>query len=47
MEGFGKISWPDQKSYEGHWKDNKMHGKGTFKWPDGRVYEGDYIEDKK
>jgi hypothetical protein len=38
MEGFGKILWTDGKEYEGHWHNNKMHGKGIFKWADGRVY---------
>ena len=24
--------------YEGHWKENRMHGKGIYFWADGRHY---------
>lgn len=28
--GHGKYVWPDGRSYEGEWQDNKMHGTGTY-----------------
>ena len=28
--GHGKYRWADGKTYEGQWKDDKMHGRGTF-----------------
>ena len=44
-----KVSWKgtitfkfNGNSYEGEWKDGKMHGKGTYKSADGYSYEGEY-----
>ena len=31
---------PNGRSYEGEWKNGKMHGSGKFIWEDGRVYQG-------
>ena len=31
---------PNGRSYEGEWKNGKMHGSGKFVWEDGRVYQG-------
>lgn len=28
--------------YEGHWRDDKEHGKGHRLWPDGKEYVGDF-----
>ena len=47
IEGFGKYEWPDARSNEGCWKDDKLHGHGTYLWPDGRKYEGSYCLDRK
>jgi len=33
--------------YDGHWKENNMHGYGIYTWTDGRRYEGYYANDKK
>ena len=47
FSGFGTLTWPDKKTYEGEWKENKMNGKGKLTWPDGRSYEGSFIDDIK
>ncbi|CAD8177367.1 unnamed protein product [Paramecium pentaurelia] len=38
---------PQNKEYEGEWKDSKMNGQGEFRWNDGRKYIGSYKNDKK
>ena len=42
MNGFGKFMWADGRVYEGHYYQDKKHGKGIYKWPDGRNYEGNF-----
>ena len=32
MDGRGIFVWPDGRSYEGEYKDDKKHGNGLFKW---------------
>lgn len=32
MDGYGIFNWPDGRSYEGEYSDDKKHGKGLFKW---------------
>eukprot|EP00601_Ochromonadales_sp_CCMP2298_P012725 CAMPEP_0173268546 /NCGR_PEP_ID=MMETSP1142-20121109/30384_1 /TAXON_ID=483371 /ORGANISM="non described non described, Strain CCMP2298" /LENGTH=227 /DNA_ID=CAMNT_0014204795 /DNA_START=38 /DNA_END=721 /DNA_ORIENTATION=+ len=40
--GFGGMSWETGtwKSYDGQWKDNKIHGQGIMEYRNGDVYEG-------
>jgi hypothetical protein len=42
-----KKTWPDERGYEGEWKDNKKKGRGKETWPNGQVYEGEYKESKR
>lgn len=46
MNGRGTLSWPDGKSYEGEFVDDKRDGAGLFKWGDGKVYEGQWKNGK-
>lgn len=32
MDGKGLFIWPDGRSYEGEYKDDKKHGQGLFTW---------------
>jgi len=32
MDGYGVFYWPDGRSYEGEYLNDKKHGKGLFKW---------------
>ncbi len=32
MDGKGLFTWPDQRKYEGDYKDDKKDGYGTFEW---------------
>jgi len=32
MDGKGLFIWPDGRSYEGEYKDDKKHGIGLFTW---------------
>merc|ERR1712032_255157 len=40
MDGNGVFEWPDGRTYDGEYKDDKKHGYGLFKWSDGRMYKG-------
>jgi hypothetical protein len=40
------IRWPDGKSYEGEYVDDKKHGKGEFKWADGKKFVGTWNKGK-
>jgi 1-phosphatidylinositol-4-phosphate 5-kinase len=31
-------------SYEGNWKDDKMHGRGKFSWGTGEEFDGEFKE---
>ena len=44
MTSIGKLKFPDGSTYEGEWKNSKMHGKGVFTWSDGKVMEGTWNE---
>ena len=32
MDGFGVFIWPDQRKYEGNYRDDKKEGYGIFEW---------------
>jgi len=40
MEGFGKYTWKDGRSYQGEYLNDKKEGYGVYLWADGRKYEG-------
>jgi hypothetical protein len=46
MHGRGLFKWPDGRSYEGEYVDDKKEGQGLFIWPDGRRYDGEWKEGK-
>ena len=47
MEGKGKFTWEDGRTYNGTWINNKRHdNEGVFTWPDGKRYEGKFVNDK-
>jgi len=39
-EGYGKLSWPDGRLYEGHFAGGEMHGQGVMTAADGTKKEG-------
>ena len=39
-EGSGTMLFQTGSRYDGHWKDNRFHGRGKYNWSDGRMYEG-------
>ena len=43
--GFGKMSWPDNTSFEGTWY-NDQRVEGKFIMADQNVYEGQFKNDK-
>ena len=43
MNGFGKMKYADGSSYEGHWKDNQMHGDGVYIDSDQIKWEGIFV----
>jgi len=32
MDGKGVFVWPDGRSYNGEYKEDKKHGRGLFAW---------------
>lgn len=40
MNGKGIFYWPDNRKYDGEYKNDKREGYGTFYWEDGRIYKG-------
>jgi hypothetical protein len=40
MEGKGTFTWPDNRKYNGEYKNDKKEGYGYFEWADGRKYKG-------
>jgi len=32
MNGKGKYFWPDGRTHEGEYADDKKHGKGIYSW---------------
>jgi hypothetical protein len=47
MEGEGKFTWPDGRTYKGEYKRDKKDGYGIFEWDDGRIYKGNWKEGKQ
>ena len=45
-EGVGVCKYPDGRSYDGEWRDDKRHGKGTLTYANGTVFMGTFLEDK-
>jgi L1 cell adhesion molecule like protein len=46
MDGKGKFTWEDGRSYVGEYKNDKKEGIGMFTWPDGRIYNGQWKNGK-
>lgn len=46
MHGRGLYKWPDGRSYDGEYCDDKKHGYGQYTWADGRQYSGTWKEGK-
>ena len=40
MNGYGKIIWKNNKSYEGEFEDDQSNGFGVLKYPSGKKYIG-------
>ena len=40
----GSFTYDDGSTYEGEFKDGKVHGHGTYVWPDGTTYTGDFVD---
>jgi hypothetical protein len=47
LEGYGKLTWPDGRMYEGEFRDDKYNGVGKFTWANGNIYEGELKDDKR
>ena len=46
MHGKGKFTWPDGKTYEGDYFNDKKTGSGTMIWPGGKKkYIGEWKDD--
>ena len=37
--GFGRLSWNNNKYFEGYWINNKQHGEGMF-YLNGKILKG-------
>jgi hypothetical protein len=35
------------EKYEGHWRDDQIHGPGTFTWTNGEKYVGNWVNDQR
>jgi hypothetical protein len=46
MNGKGHTVWPDGKSYDGSYLDDKKDGFGIFIWENGKKYEGEWQNGK-
>jgi len=42
QNGQGKMVWVNGDTYEGEWKNGKIHGQGTMVWVNGHTYEGEW-----
>ena len=40
MHGSGLFKWPDGRTYQGEYYNDKKEGHGVFLWPDNRKYDG-------
>ena len=47
MHGFGQMTWPDGRQYEGEFYNDVKQGQGTFQWADGRIYSGQWFKGKQ
>ena len=53
FNGYGVFEWKNKSKYEGHWVNEKKHGKGNqpvliqgkYTYDNGDVYEGDFCND--
>ncbi|XP_027146712.1 alsin isoform X2 [Larimichthys crocea] len=51
-DGYGECIIPNKvlnkpDSYQGHWKDGKIHGFGKYKYASGEVYEGCFCDGQR
>ncbi|XP_075965332.1 alsin-like [Anarhichas minor] len=51
-DGYGESIMPDKvlnkpDSYQGHWRDGKIHGFGKYKYASGEVYEGCFCDGQR
>ena len=42
MQGWGRLEWPDGKTYVGQFLNNQQHGYGRLDGPNGDQYEGQW-----
>lgn len=43
FEGLGTFTWPSRKqTYEGNWKEGKMHGRGKLSFENGDFFQGEF-----
>lgn len=48
FQGQGRfVSAVNETTYEGHWEENKPHGKGKESYSDKTVYTGDWVNGVK
>jgi len=46
MHGKGKMIWPDGRSYDGEFSEDKRNGQGIMHWPDGSEFNGRWVNGK-
>ena len=48
-QGEGKMVWENEITYQGKWKDDKIHGEGTYTDPhrDGGVFTGNFVNNAR
>ena len=46
-EGHGVFTWPDNRQYDGQWKNGKQHGFGTYHSSKGEIKHGEWAEGKR
>ena len=47
MDGNGKFTWEDGKTYIGDYVNDKKHGKGKLMWNNEKYYEGSWVNNKQ
>jgi len=47
MNGKGVFTWPDNRRYEGEFKNDKKEGFGLYEYGDGNKYEGEWKNGKQ
>ena len=45
-DGTGTMTWPDGRTYTGHFLDGNMDGAGKMTYPDGKIEEGTWMQGK-